>query len=164
MTDKGITARRMAARMAEVSAQQDELAAAIGCSQGAISQILTGKTRNSRFLSRIAQQLDVSTAWLLGLTDDMHSEAPEIEQPLRTAVTMQVLLPSAAQLTEMFEAILATIGETTPWDELARMLALRLPAGFSRLQGPSSERVWDEAISPAGSAPPPAKGRPESSR
>lgn len=164
MTDKGITAQRIAARMAEVNAQQDELAAAIGCSQGAISQILTGRTRNSRFLPRIAQHLDVTTAWLLGLTDNPYGEAPEFEVPMRNAVTMQVLLPNVEDLTQMFESMLATIEEGTPRAELPRMLALRLPAGMSHLELPPSARVWGNAISLDAGALPLSKDRRGSMR
>lgn len=60
---------------------QTELASAAGVQQGTISKILLGRTSNSRHLPRIATLLGVSTAWLLGETDDADqdaSPAPEL--------------------------------------------------------------------------------------
>lgn len=59
--------------MEEVGVLQETLAEAVGCSQGAISRILAGQTRNSRFLPRIAEYLGVPLPWLLGTSDEMRA-------------------------------------------------------------------------------------------
>ncbi|WP_298165464.1 XRE family transcriptional regulator [Novosphingobium sp.] len=66
---RSITADRLAARMDEIGVSQESLASAIGCTQGAISKILTGDSRNSRLLPKIANNLAVNLNWLLGVTD-----------------------------------------------------------------------------------------------
>lgn len=65
----------MRARMNEAGVSQEDLAAAVGCTQGTISQILLGTTRNSRFLPRIAEHLGVSLPWLLGSADERQQMA-----------------------------------------------------------------------------------------
>ena len=65
-----ITAIRLRERMEETGTSQSDLADAIGITQGAISQILTGATRNSRFMPKIAQGLAINLNWLLGVTDE----------------------------------------------------------------------------------------------
>ena len=49
---------------------QIELAGIVGATQGAISQILTGHTRNSRLMPKIASALAINLDWLVGVTDD----------------------------------------------------------------------------------------------
>jgi phage repressor protein C with HTH and peptisase S24 domain len=66
----GILAERLRLAMADRGLDQPQLAAAVGCSQGAISQILTGSTQRSRFLPDIADHLRVSLKWLKGETED----------------------------------------------------------------------------------------------
>jgi phage repressor protein C with HTH and peptisase S24 domain len=61
--------------------EQGDLAQAVGCSQGAISQILTGRTSNSRFLPKIAFTLGVSLPWLLGTADTNDTSDPPIAPP-----------------------------------------------------------------------------------
>ena len=68
--DLPMTALRLRERMEEVGVSQTSLADAVGTSQATISQILTGTTRNSRLLPKIAQCLAVNLNWLLGVTDD----------------------------------------------------------------------------------------------
>lgn len=65
-----ITAIRLRERMDEVRIGQTELAEKIGATQGAISQILTGTTTNSRLLPKIAAGLAVNLNWLLGITEE----------------------------------------------------------------------------------------------
>lgn len=65
-----ITARRLRERMDEIRCTQDDLASAVGATQGAISMILNGVTRQSRLLPRIAENLGVNLGWLAGTTDD----------------------------------------------------------------------------------------------
>lgn len=54
---------------------QTELARQAGVRQGTISKILLGRTSNSRHLPRIASIVGVSSAWLLGETDDAEQDA-----------------------------------------------------------------------------------------
>lgn len=61
---------RLKAAMGRAHIEQAELAAKVGCTQGAISQILTGRTSRSRFLPDIAEALGTTTAFLLGDTND----------------------------------------------------------------------------------------------
>jgi len=61
---------RIRLRMEEIGISQEDLASAIGATQGAISQILTGATRNSRLLPKIANTLAVNLHWVMGITDD----------------------------------------------------------------------------------------------
>ena len=75
--DPKIVAARLRQHMAESKIDQSDLASAIGVSQGAISQILTGRTRMSKHLPKIAENLAVNLAWLIGSTDqkiDMFDE------------------------------------------------------------------------------------------
>lgn len=65
-----VTATRLRERMEEIGTSQGSLADAVGCSQGAISKILTGHSHNSRHLPRIAAVLAVNLNWLLGVTDE----------------------------------------------------------------------------------------------
>lgn len=51
-----------------------QFAKAVGVGQSTISNILTGRTTDSRYLPRIAAFLGVDPGWLLGTTDDPHAE------------------------------------------------------------------------------------------
>lgn len=64
-----VTAQRLRERMDEIGVSQTMLADAIKTSQAAISQIMTGKSQNSRLLPKIAANLAVNLNWLLGVTD-----------------------------------------------------------------------------------------------
>jgi phage repressor protein C with HTH and peptisase S24 domain len=56
---------------------QRSLAERLGISQGAVSEMLSGRTQNTRHLARLADLLGVSIAWLLGTSD---SKTPEREE------------------------------------------------------------------------------------
>jgi phage repressor protein C with HTH and peptisase S24 domain len=75
-----LTAERLRARMDEARIDQEQLASLVGCSQGAISQILTERTRNSRFLPKISQVLSVSLAWLQGASDNPEEGSATVSQ------------------------------------------------------------------------------------
>jgi phage repressor protein C with HTH and peptisase S24 domain len=64
-----VTAARLRARMKELRCEQDDLAAGVGITQSAVSQILTGKVLNSRHLPAIAAHLAVNLDWLSGRSD-----------------------------------------------------------------------------------------------
>lgn len=57
---------RLREAMEAVEIDQPTLAARVGCTQGAISQILLGNTQRSRFLPEIADALGVTIKWLKG--------------------------------------------------------------------------------------------------
>src|SRR5258705_8557066 len=83
MTDIRRQRIREALKLADMD--QSELARQIGCTPGAISQILSGQTRRSRFLPEIAIVLGVSINWLLGEGDEPNPpEWPRIPPPMTT--------------------------------------------------------------------------------
>lgn len=127
----------MAAAMADEGLDQSALARAVGCTPGAINQILAGGVHRSRFLPDIADTLKVSLRWLRG--EDVPRDpavpippAPPTPQP--QFVTMQVAMPSEAALARMFEGLLRPIDLERPVAEIAQMLAKRLPTGLSQLR------------------------------
>lgn len=65
-----LTARRILERMDDLMMTQAELAHLVGVSQSAISQVLNGKTANSRHLPAIAEKLSINLGWLRGSTDE----------------------------------------------------------------------------------------------
>ena len=70
-TELPITAKRLRWALNETNHSQEDLAAAVGTTQGAISLILVGKTRNSRFIPKIAANLGVNLDWLMGVSDEL---------------------------------------------------------------------------------------------
>jgi len=73
---KGITAQRLEEAMEERGLDQSELARIVGCSPAAINQILSGKTRNSRFLPVIATRLGKPLSYLQGASNDPDDYGP----------------------------------------------------------------------------------------
>jgi transcriptional regulator with XRE-family HTH domain len=65
----GVIVARLKEAMAWSGLDQSGLAARIGCTPGAINQIITGRTKRSKLLPEIAHALGVSLPWLLGQTD-----------------------------------------------------------------------------------------------
>ncbi|WP_083951155.1 helix-turn-helix domain-containing protein [Sphingobium abikonense] len=123
-----VLADRLREAMAARNMDQSELADAAGCTQGAISQILVGKTQRSRFLPEIAGALGVELDWLRGV--------PNAEQgaPRAAAVqyfAMKVALPSEAALRDMFRSLLVLVPDGATKDEAAEILARRLPSGIA---------------------------------
>ena len=122
---------------------QGRLARTIGVTQGAISQILLGKTRRSKFLPDIADVLGVSVRWLTGEDvprDPLVPVAPRAE-PAIQVVMMGVAMPPERALARMFEALLAGIDPQIPRAEQALLLAKRLPIGLSHLRDLLPESV-----------------------
>jgi transcriptional regulator with XRE-family HTH domain len=66
-----VTIERLKQAMEWSKVDQSGLAARIGCTPGAVNQILTGRTRRSKLLPEIAHELAVPLAWLLGRTDEL---------------------------------------------------------------------------------------------
>lgn len=67
---------RLKEAMADAELDQPALAKKVGCTQGAISQILLGNTQRSRYLPDIAEKLGVSLQWLRGESDTRDPAAP----------------------------------------------------------------------------------------
>ncbi len=65
-----IVGDRLREAMLDQGVEQAQVAAAVKCTQGAISHILTGETLRSRFLPEIADYLKVSLSWLRGDSDE----------------------------------------------------------------------------------------------
>lgn len=87
MSDE-IDPARLKAAMAEADLDQSALARRVGVTPGAINQIVTGRTRDSRRLPDIARELGVSVDWLKG-----RSQTPQ--QPV-----------SAADVAEQLDAVM----------------------------------------------------------
>ena len=61
---------RIGARLAELGMSQSELARRVGVSEGTIAQLVSGRSRSSSHLHKIAQELQTTPAYLAGETDD----------------------------------------------------------------------------------------------
>lgn len=66
---------RVKARLEDVGLSQSELARRLSLSQGTIAQLISGRSRSSAHLHRIARELKTSTAFLEGDTDDPSEDA-----------------------------------------------------------------------------------------
>jgi len=119
---------------------QSELGRRVGVSQATIYKLLTGESYGTKHLHRVARELNTTTAYLTGETDDPALSAPSAASSTPQLVMMPVSMPSENALADMFEGLLLTIHELQPikgWrlDELAREIAQLLPTGLSQLQG-----------------------------
>lgn len=164
-----IVGARLREAMSARGIEQLELANAVGCTQGAVSQILSGSTLRSRFLPEIAEYLDVSLPWLRGedVPRDRHVPEGASFPPRVRTVMMEVTLPSEAALARMFEGLLRPLDRTMPVGELAQVLARRLPIGFAQLRDLLPEHSTDVSLARDEDVPAPAKAhreRPPSSR
>lgn len=75
---RNLTAERVQAAMDAKNWDQSELARRVGCTPAAINQLVLGHTRQSRFLPKIAIELGVSLAYLLGETDNPTSDGSDV--------------------------------------------------------------------------------------
>ena len=126
-------------------------------SQATIYKLLVGETYGSKYLHRIARELETTPAYLTGEIDDPDEGAPPPPvQPRLQLVMMPVSLPSEAALAEMYEGQLRAFARLEG-AELARALAKRLPRALARLQAGElyEELVDDPADTEA--PPPPAE-------
>ena len=67
---------RLRELMIERDLDQSALARRVGCTPGAINQIIKGRTRQSKYLPAIASALGVSYSYLVGDTDDPEEWRP----------------------------------------------------------------------------------------
>lgn len=63
---------RLQEAMAAANVDQSGLARLIDTTPGTVNQILTGRTKRSRYMPVIAQELNVSLNWLMRRSDDPH--------------------------------------------------------------------------------------------
>lgn len=189
--DIGLTAHRLREIMEDRGCDQADLAESVGISQSAVSQLLNGITRNSRHLPKIADTLAINVSYLAGSSDeriDMFDEggeriteddlfrrglgrpapttSPKFTKPaaIVQTVALPVVLPSVADLTEMFEGLLAVVPEGASREEAAQILAERLPSGFAAI-GFAAPALDISGAPVAGKAPRSrGKGRPVPSR
>lgn len=87
-----IQAERVQVRMREVDLTQAELARRVGVSQPMIGKIVTGSSRGSAHLHKIARELQTTPAFLTGETDDPTAGA--------------ALMPTAETIAEQLGSVL----------------------------------------------------------
>jgi hypothetical protein len=93
------------------------------------------------------------------------SRSASLSGHLRTddqVIPMGVVLPSEAALARMFEGLLRPLDLAAPKDELARILAQRLPNGLARLASVLPSEATGQATAPDAAPPPPATDHPVS--
>lgn len=98
---------RLKSAMNAAGLDQSALAARVGCTPGAINQILTGRTLRSRLLPEIANHLGVSAAWLQNLSDD-----PKDDTGPRLSIEEWKLLAAFRKLPEEDQAALSRVAES----------------------------------------------------
>lgn len=150
-----VVGTRLREAMADRGIDQSALAHEIGVTQGAISLILRGKTRQSKYLVDIAIFLGVNYEWLAGRSDEktpMYEEVaakvtrddlaliaeirglPSVERAgLRMLIANRHArreLPTRTVLISIFESILAAT-PTRDAATLARALADKLPEALA---------------------------------
>lgn len=125
---------RVKQAMIEAGLDQEQLARDVGCTQGAISQIINGRSLRSRFLPDIARRLAVSEDYLRGLTDDPDENAPPPSPPAVLTARLEVTLGSEEALTLMFEGLLAGLDPKASRASHARLLARKLPIALTSLR------------------------------
>ena len=86
-------------------------------------------------------------------------QAKLVDPETAQAVSMMVLMPSEAALARMFEGLLRPIDREMPVDELARILAQRLPTGLAQLRDLAPARGQGSATAPDISPPARATAR-----
>jgi transcriptional regulator with XRE-family HTH domain len=149
---------RLKARIEATGISQSELARRVGITQGTIAGLISGRSRSSTHLHKIARVLRTTPAYLEGETDDPDEGAPPPSPaPPYQAITLQVLLPGEAALAQMFEGLLMAMDRDLPLDEQARLLAQRLPTGLSQLRDLMPALPKAAAAKPQPSQPTPAR-------
>jgi transcriptional regulator with XRE-family HTH domain len=158
--DLPLTAIRVRQRMDEIGISQGHLAEAVGATQAAISQILTGATRNSRLLPKIAAQLAVNLDWVLGITDDkidmFDADGESVSENTLSAIraghiSNRLLHPDQVTKNSASDKRLAFKGAPLERDpDLVELdqVDLRYGMGGSYLDGPdvASKRAFSRAL------------------
>jgi transcriptional regulator with XRE-family HTH domain len=147
-----IVGQRILVRLPVVGISQAELARRVGMSQSAMHNLITGKSRSSTHLHKIARELLTTPAFMSGETDDPDENAPPPpSEPTIHHVMMAVALPSERALARMFEGLLRSMDLSAPVDAQALLLAKRLPIGLSQLR---------DLLPDTGPSAPPSAERP----
>lgn len=68
---------RISARLRELGMSQSELARRVGLTQGSIAQLVSGRSRSSAHIHKIARELKTTPAFLSGETNDSTSDQPD---------------------------------------------------------------------------------------
>ncbi|OWK27559.1 transcriptional repressor DicA [Sphingomonas dokdonensis] len=71
-----VDGQRLSSRMQSLGLSQSELARRVGVAQQTIYKLITGASRSSSHLHRIARELNTTPAFLTGETDDPDQSAP----------------------------------------------------------------------------------------
>lgn len=67
---------RIEERLEKVGISQAELARRVGLRQSTVNSLIRGDSRSSRSILQIARELKTTPSYLIGETDDPHSDAP----------------------------------------------------------------------------------------
>ena len=102
-----IVGERIRARLALLQLSQSELARRTGLTQGTIAGLLTGRSRSSTHLHRIARELATTAAYLEGETDDPEAEAPA--QPEQSAEVREMVCCFEALPADQRRAVLTLL-------------------------------------------------------
>jgi transcriptional regulator with XRE-family HTH domain len=160
----GTNIQRLLEAMTDRGFDQSSLAREVGCTPGAINQIVNGSSRNSRYMPEIARALKVNFHWLMGddvprdLTEVVPQRLPRAENDLiamfrglggreqetlarvaegfakaATVKPAAMQLPDEQLLVVMFRALVRGIDLSQPLDDIAQLLARRLPIGLAQL-------------------------------
>ncbi|MBB4152925.1 transcriptional regulator with XRE-family HTH domain [Sphingomonas jinjuensis] len=132
-----IIGQRIRERLDALGMSQSELARRVPMTQGAIAGLITGRSRSSTHLHKIARILHTTPDYLEGLTDDPDANAPPPPPaPTTQIVSLPVVLPSQPALAAMFRGLLLSVeGLKLTTDELADELATLLPTGLGQIKG-----------------------------
>lgn len=71
-----LSADRLRARMELFGLSQSELARRVGISQQTVAHLVSGQAFGSKHLHQIARELETTSAYLMGETDDPNSDSP----------------------------------------------------------------------------------------
>ncbi|WP_093222698.1 helix-turn-helix domain-containing protein [Sphingomonas sp. NFR15] len=143
---------RLVERLAATGMSQAELARRVGVTQPSINNLIKRGAGGSSRIHKIARALDTTPEYLLGEIDDPAADARLPAPPAPQLVMMHVAFPSEAALARMFQGLLLPLDLTRPKDEIAQLLARRLPTGFAQLRdlapehAPAAPRARDEAV------------------
>jgi transcriptional regulator with XRE-family HTH domain len=159
-----IDGQRLSSLLRARELSQSELARRVGVAQQTIYKLVTGASRGSSHLHKIARELGTTPAYLTGEVDDPDEGAPlPPPEPRIQFVTLPVALPAERALADAFEGVLLA-SERMDRRELARELAKRLPSVLRRAGDalPSQDLDGDDdelELAEAQPSEPPARRR-----
>ena len=141
--------------LADAAENQTELAESLGVSQGTISRWRKGIIPKIETIELVAQKLGVEST---ELTSGSLASPRAGPQQGGGVVMLPVSFPNAPALTRMFETLLdGVVAEPALRDEIAGMLAQRLPSALARASIAPPVPVRDAKIEDEEVVQPPAK-------